>query len=42
MILGPQILDKLTAQAKDSTRLRMDLGMCNSPAIRSQRIFDGV
>ena len=42
MIIGPQILDKLTAQAKGSPRLGMDLGLYNSTAIRSQRILDGV
>ena len=42
MIIDQHLLDELTAQAKGSPRLGMDLGLYNSTAIRSQRILDGV
>ena len=42
MIIGPQILDKPTAQAKGSPRLRMNLDLRNSPADQSQRMLNAI
>ena len=38
MIIDQQVLDELTARAKDSPRLRMNLDLRNSPADQSQRM----
>ena len=42
MIIDQHILDKLTAQAKASPRLRMNLDLRNSPADRSQRMLNAI
>ncbi len=42
MIINQQILDDLTAQAKASPRLRMNLDLCNSPEDRSQRMLNAL
>ena len=42
MIIDQQILDELTAQAKDSPRLRMNLDLRNSPADQSQRMLNAI
>lgn len=42
MIIGRQILDNLTAQAKVSPRLRMNLDLRNSPEDQSQRMLNAI
>ncbi len=42
MTIDQQILDKLTAQAKASPRLRMNLDLRNSPEDRSQRMLNAI
>lgn len=42
MIIDQQALDTLTAQAKDSPRLRMNLDLRNSPADQSQRMLNAI
>lgn len=42
MIIDQYILDELTAQAKASPRLRMNLDLRNSPADKSQRMLNAL
>ena len=42
MIIDQAILDNLTAQAKASPRLRMNLDLRNSPQDRSQRMLNAL
>ena len=42
MIIDQKILDSLTAQAKASPRLRMNLDLRNSPADGSQRMLNAL
>ena len=42
MIIDQQILDSLTAQAKASPRLRMNLDLRNSPDDKSQRMLNAL
>lgn len=42
MIIDPRILDDLTAQAKASPRLRMNLDLRNSPEDGSQRMLNAI
>ena len=42
MIIDQQALDELTARAKDSPRLRMNLDLRNSPAAQSQRMLNAI
>ena len=42
MIIDQHILDELTAQAKASPRLRMNLDLRNSPADKSQRMLNAL
>ena len=42
MIIDKAILDNLTAQAKVSPRLRMNLDLRNSPDDRSQRMLNAI
>ena len=42
MIIGQSILDDLTAQAKASPRLRMNLDLRNSPEDQSQRMLNAI
>lgn len=42
MNIDEQILDNLTAQAKDSPRLRMNLDLRNSPSDGSQRMLNAM
>ena len=42
MIIDQHILDELTAQAKASPRLRMNLDLRNSPEDRSQRMLNAI
>ena len=42
MIIDNSILDKLTAQAKESPRLRMNLDLRNSDADSSQRMLNAI
>ena len=42
MIINQQILDDLTAQAKASPRLRMNLDLRNSPEDQSQRMLNAL
>ena len=42
MIIDQQILDNLTAQAKASPRLRMNMDLRNSPADQSQRMLNAI
>ena len=42
MIIDKHILDKLTAQAKASPRLRMNLDLRNSAADQSQRMLNAI
>ena len=42
MIIDNSILDKLTAQAKESPRLRMNLDLKNSDADSSQRMLNAI
>ena len=42
MVIDSLLLDKLTAQAKASPRLRMNLDLCNSDADSSQRMLVGM
>ena len=42
MIIDQQVLDSLTAQAKASPRLRMNLDLRNSPADQSQRMLNAI
>ena len=42
MIIDQQVLDELTARAKDSPRLRMNLDLRNSPADQSQRMLNAI
>ena len=42
MIIDKQILDDLTAQAKASPRLRMNLDLRNSPSDGSQRMLNAL
>ena len=42
MIIDQQVLDALTAQAKASPRLRMNLDLRNSPADKSQRMLNAI
>jgi len=42
MIIDKHILDELTAQAKASPRLRMNLDLRNSPADQSQRMLNAI
>ena len=42
MIINQHILDDLTAQAKVSPRLRMNLDLRNSPADQSQRMLNAI
>ena len=42
MIIDQHALDELTARAKDSPRLRMNLDLRNSPADQSQRMLNAI
>ena len=42
MIIDQQVLDELTARAKASPRLRMNLDLRNSPADQSQRMLNAI
>ena len=42
MIIDQQVLDALTAQAKESPRLRMNLDLRNSAADKSQRMLNAI
>ena len=42
MIIDQALLDSLTAQAKASPRLRMNLDLRNSPADKSQRMLNAI
>ncbi len=42
MIIDQQALDTLTAMAKESPRLRMNLDLRNSPADKSQRMLNAI
>ena len=42
MIIDKQILDELTAQAKESPRLRMNLDLRTTPEDQSQRMLNAV
>lgn len=42
MIIDQQALDELTARAKNSPRLRMNLDLRNSPADQSQRMLNAI
>ena len=42
MIIDQHILDELTAEAKGSPRLRMNLDLRNSPADASQRMLNAI
>ena len=42
MIIDKQILDELTAQAKASPRLRMNLDLRNTPQDQSQRMLNAI
>ena len=42
MVIGKEILDKLTAQAKASPRLRMAMDLRNSPEDLSQRMLNAL
>ena len=42
MIIDKQILDGLTARAKESPRLRMNLDLRNSPGDQSQRMLNAI
>ena len=42
MVIDSLLLDKLTAQAKESPRLRMNLDLRNSPADSSQRMLNAI
>lgn len=42
MIISTELLDALTAQAKDSPRLRMNLDLRNSPEDQSQRMLNAI
>ncbi len=42
MIIDQHILDSLTAQAKSSPRLRMNLDLRNSPEDQSQRMLNAI
>ena len=42
MVIDSLLLDKLTAQAKDSPRLRMNLDLRNSDADSSQRMLNAI
>ncbi len=42
MIIDQRILDSLTAQAKASPRLRMNLDLRNSPEDQSQRMLNAI
>lgn len=42
MVIDQQILDSLTAQAKASPRLRMNLDLRNSPEDQSQRMLNAI
>ena len=42
MIIDQQVLDELTARAKESPRLRMNLDLRNSPADKSQRMLNAI
>ena len=42
MIINNVILDELTAQAKESPRLRMNLDLRNSPNDKSQRMLNAI
>ena len=42
MVVDKEVLDNLTAQAKASPRLRMNLDLRNSPADGSQRMLNAI
>ena len=42
MLIDQQLLDSLTAQAKASPRLRMNLDLRNTPADQSQRMLNAL
>ena len=42
MIIDNTLLDKLTAQAKESPRLRMNMDLRNSAADSSQRMLNAI
>ena len=42
MIINQQVLDELTARAKESPRLRMNLDLRNSPEDLSQRMLNAI
>lgn len=42
MLINQQLLDSLTAQAKASPRLRMNLDLRNTPADQSQRMLNAL
>lgn len=42
MVVDTDVLDSLTAQAKASPRLRMNLDLRNSPADQSQRMLNAI
>ena len=42
MIISQQILDELTAKAKESPRLRCNLDLRNSPEDKSQRMLNAL
>ncbi len=42
MTINSELLDKLTARAKESPRLRMNLDMCNSSQDSSQRMLNAI
>ena len=42
MVIDQKLLDSLTAQAKSSSRLRMNLDLCNSEKDQSQRMLNAL
>lgn len=42
MVINQQVLDELTARAKESPRLRMNLDLRNSPEDLSQRMLNAI
>lgn len=42
MVIGKNVLDNLTAQAKDSPRLRMAMDLRNTPENGSQRMLNAI
>ena len=42
MVVSQAVLDELTAQAKDSSRLRMNMDLRNGPEDGSQRMLNAI